>query len=119
MGDNDSDYSDSAWSSSSDMSGSGESSDVTYRPNRRDIVRGDNSSDSHSHAGSSRIEEEELEFLRNATPLRDEKLWEIQNWTQTGFYTRDSGSRWIIQEIKSFLFAITWLSYTEKELIYM
>lgn len=113
MGDNDSDYSDSALSSSSDMSGSGESSDVTYRPNRRDIVRGDNSSDSHSHAGSSGIEEEELEFLRN------EKLWEIQNWSQTGFYTRDSGSRWIIQEIKSFLFAITWLSYTEKELIYM
>ena len=97
MGDNDSDSSDSAWSSSSDMSGSGASSD----------------------AGSSRIEEEELEFLRNATPLRDEKLWEIQNWSQTGFYTRDSGSRWIIQEIKSFLFAITWLSHTEKELIYM
>lgn len=77
MGDNDSDSSDSAWSSSSDMSGSGASSD----------------------AGSSRIEEEELEFLRNATPLRDEKLWEIQNWSQTGFYTRDSGSRWIKQEI--------------------
>ncbi|XP_022301407.2 uncharacterized protein LOC111109533 [Crassostrea virginica] len=70
MGDNDSDSSDSAWSSSSDTSGSGASSD----------------------AGSSRIEEEELEFLRNATPLRDEKLWEIQNWSQTGFYTRDSGN---------------------------
>lgn len=94
------DESDSAWSSSSDLSDLEESSsqytDVSYRPNHRATEMGDNSSTaSMSHTESSSIDKEELEFLRNSTPLRDGKLQRMQTWSQTGYYvnnTRDGSS---------------------------
>lgn len=86
------DESDSAWSSSSDLSDSDESSsrytDVSYRPNLRATEMGDNSSTASLSYTS--IDKEELEFLRNSTPLHDGKFQSIQTWNQAGYYVTDT-----------------------------
>ncbi|XP_048741646.2 uncharacterized protein LOC125655413 [Ostrea edulis] len=86
--------SDSAWSSSSDLSDLDKSSyctDVSYRPSPTDTYRGDNSTASYSYSESSHIDEDEVEFLRNSTPIREGNLQRIKTWSKTGYYTTASG----------------------------
>ncbi|XP_061187441.1 uncharacterized protein LOC133195574 [Saccostrea echinata] len=83
--------SDSAWSSSSDMSEESSYTDVSYHPNLTEAVRGDHSNASTSNCGSSLIGEEEMEFLRNSTPIREGNFQRIEEWRRTGYYTTSRG----------------------------
>ncbi|XP_062610580.1 uncharacterized protein LOC134272351 [Saccostrea cucullata] len=83
--------SDSAWSSSSDLSEESSYTDVSYHPHPTDFVRGDHSNASTSNCGSSHIGEGELEFLRNSTPIREGSFQRIEEWRKTGYYTTPNG----------------------------